>query len=123
MTGAALACCLLQLTHWYPGSSVKCLGPNSDIFLRTLRAGQGWESPRPPFKVSLHISARTASTSGRQEEAEEAEGRAYYTSVSGTPLSCSLGAGQLPPGEGAVKYAVLCCPGCDTDLLPVLSTC
>lgn len=90
----------MQLTHWYPGSSVKCLGPSSDIFLRTLRAGQGWESPRPPFEVSLHINARTASTSGRQEE-----GQSYYSSSTGTPLSCSMGAGQLPPGEEA---EVLC---------------
>ena len=98
--GGTLACCLLQLTHWYPGSGVKCLGPNSDVFLRTLRAGHGWESPRPPFEVSLHINARTASTSGRQEE-----GRSYYSSVNGTPLSCSLGAGQLPPGEEASEFA------------------
>ncbi|EFN57340.1 hypothetical protein CHLNCDRAFT_142698 [Chlorella variabilis] len=83
----------VTLTSWYPGSSVKCVGPASDVFLRTLRPGQGWESPRLPFDVSLHINARTGSTTGRQDE-----GDSYFSSTNGEPLACPLGAGQLPPG-------------------------
>lgn len=91
----------LQLTHWYPaaGGAVKCLGSGNDAFMRTLRPGQGWESPRPPFEVSLHVEARAASTSGRQEE-----GQSYFSSADGEPLICSLGSGQLPPGERVPRW-------------------
>ncbi len=82
-----------QLTHWVPGGGVRCVGPDSDIFLRTLTPGEGWESPRPPFEVSLRLTARTASTSGQPEE-----GEAYYATPAGEALQCSMGAGQLPPG-------------------------
>lgn len=104
-----------QLTHWFPGGGeggAKCVGPDSASFLRTLRAGQGWESPRPPFDVVLHATARLASTTGRQQEGEP-----YFSSTEGQPLACSLGAGQLPPGVEAAlgammrgQEAVLLCP-------------
>jgi len=87
--------CLEQLAHWEPGpAAARCVGTDSDIFLRTLRPGQGWECPRPPFEVTFHISARMPSTSGMREE-----GELYFQTVNGEPLTCSLGAGQLPPGE------------------------
>lgn len=83
----------LQLTSWCPGSQVKCVGPDADVFLRTLRQGQGWETPRPPFEVSLHIDARTTCVSERQ-----GAGDSYFSSTNSKPLTCSLGTGQLPPG-------------------------
>lgn len=98
-------CCLLadrpgpgrlpsrQLTAWLPGAGVRCVGAASDVFLRTLQPGQGWETPRPPFEVQLHLEARTASTTGRP-----GEGQPYFSTSSGEPLACALGAGQLPPG-------------------------
>lgn len=82
-----------QLTSWLPGAGVRCVGAASDVFLRMLQAGQGWETPRPPFEVQLHLEARAASTTGRP-----GEGQPYFSSSGGEPLSCSLGAGQLPPG-------------------------
>jgi FK506-binding protein 4/5 len=88
----------LQLVSWLPGGGVKCVGPSADVFLRSLRAGQGWESPRPPFEVSAHINARTASPSGSQGCGEQ-----YFSSRHGEPVACALGAGQLPPGEPAER--------------------
>lgn len=82
-----------QLASWLPGAGVRCVGAASDVFLRTLQPGQGWETPRPPFEVQLHMEARAASTTGRV-----GEGQPYFSTSSGEPLACALGAGQLPPG-------------------------
>lgn len=102
-----------QLTHWYQSAGVKCVGESGDAFLRTLQPGQGWECPRPPFEVSLHAAARVASTSGRQQEGEP-----YFSTAGAEPLTCSLGAGSLPPGErrawevGGWVAGCMCMPGC-----------
>ena len=71
------------------------MGEDGAAYLRTTREGQGWESPRPPFDVVLHATARLASTSGRQAEG----GQPYFSTAGGEPLACSLGAGQLPSGR------------------------
>lgn len=113
----------VTLTSWCPGSQVKCVGPDADVFLRTLRQGQGWETPRPPFEVSLHIDARTTCVSEPQ-----GAGDSYFSSTNSKPLTCSLGTGQLPPGvEAAVQSmqrqqeALVYCPTsqlCGGKLVP-----
>ncbi|KAL4447985.1 hypothetical protein ABPG75_005204 [Micractinium tetrahymenae] len=113
----------VTLTHWVPGGGVRCVGPDSDAFLRTLAPGEGWESPRAPFEVSLRLTARAASTSGRPEE-----GGVYYETPAGEALQCSMGAGQLPPGVEAAlgamqrqQEAVVLCPVsqlCGGSLVP-----
>ena len=82
---------------------MRCVGAASDVFLRTLQPGLGWETPRPPFEVQLHLEARAASTTGRP-----GEGQPYFSTSSGEPLACTLGAGQLPPG-GLLPIARQCC--------------
>lgn len=91
----------VTLTSWLPGASVRCVGTASDVFLRTLQPGKGWETPRPPFEVQLHLEARDASTTGRP-----GEGQPYFSTSSGEPLACTLGAGQLPPGVEAALQAM-----------------
>ena len=41
----------LQLASFYPGDGVKSVGPNNEVVKRVLQAGEGWETPRPPFEV------------------------------------------------------------------------
>ncbi|PSC68182.1 Peptidyl-prolyl cis-trans isomerase PASTICCINO1 [Micractinium conductrix] len=117
----------VTLTHFERGGSeggARCCGGGDAVLLRTLGAGQGWESPRPPFEVTFHVTARAVSSSGRQ-----GEGEPYFDSTSGgEPLACSLGAGQLPPAVEAAlagmqrqQEAVALCPVdqlCGGGLLP-----
>ena len=112
----AAACLDLQLVAWLPGHSARSVDASPGVFARTLREGEGWETPRPPFEVRLHVEAR-----GLASDAEQQGGPLYFSSRvdagDGAPLTVDLGSGALPPGlEAAVctmqrgQQAVVWCP-------------
>lgn len=91
----------VQLYAWE--SAVKAHPVGADGATKLIVAeGTGWETPRPPFKVELEVSARWAAPSGGAESSV-----APYFPGGGDStapkLSCNLGAGALPPAlEAAV---------------------
>lgn len=82
----------VELVAWRADEKAKAVGPNGEVILRTKTEGSGWETPRPPFDVTLKASARMLSTTTNAP---------YFESKSA--MECCLGDGILPPG---IEYAV-----------------
>ncbi|GAB4824129.1 hypothetical protein N2152v2_011175 [Parachlorella kessleri] len=83
----------VQLASFYPGDGVKAVGPNNEVVKRVLQAGEGWETPRPPFEVSAQVTLRLLHTAGKAEE-----GRQYFATPAEKPLTAILGSGELSEG-------------------------
>jgi len=109
----------VQLAAFVSGKNVKSLG-DSGIIMEVIKQGTGWETPRVPFDVSVHVVARSVATDGTPQA-----GSVYFDSridsatVSGSSgeISCGLGDGTLPPGlEKAIselqigEEAIVWCP-------------
>ena len=60
---------------------------------RMLQQGEGWETPREPFEISLELEMATPSTDGQQ-----CQGQPYFATAPDAPLQCSLSAEDLPAG-------------------------
>jgi FKBP-type peptidyl-prolyl cis-trans isomerase 2 len=74
------------------GGAVRVAG-DSGVIVRTLTPGDGWETPRAPFEVTLRLAARTVASDGTPSA-----GTQYYPAEGGVAeLRCSLGDGTLPP--------------------------
>ena len=82
-----------QLVNWYPSGGVKALGEGGGVIRRMLQQGEGWETPREPFEISLELEMATPSTDGQQ-----CQGQPYFATAPDAPLQCSLSAEDLPAG-------------------------
>ncbi|GFR52572.1 hypothetical protein Agub_g15164 [Astrephomene gubernaculifera] len=95
----------LTLLDWYPAASVHAYGSSSSssdstLLKRSIREGSSWESPRPPFEVTLHLTACCPAYDGRQ-----LTGQRLFSSRGRQPLTLQLGRGLLPQGvEDALSY-------------------
>jgi FK506-binding protein 4/5 len=99
----------VQLARWCPGGgAVRAVDAAPGVIRRTLAPGQGWETPRAPFEVTLHVEARALASDGA-----DAGGPAFFSTAAapggggGEPLVVSLGSGALPPGLDAAVCGML----------------
>jgi FKBP-type peptidyl-prolyl cis-trans isomerase len=99
----------VELVRWEKKADVRLCGPGNAIMTRALRPGAGWEAPRPPFEVTLRLTARAP-----RADAAPGAGELYYDSGGAAveiadaalespaglppPITLDLGAGALPPG-------------------------
>eukprot|EP00198_Chlamydomonas_reinhardtii_P000593 XP_001689928.1 peptidyl-prolyl cis-trans isomerase, FKBP-type [Chlamydomonas reinhardtii] len=77
-------------------------GAGEALIKRALREGTAWESPRPPFEVTLHLTASCPAYDGLQLTGQ----RLFSSRGEGRqPLNLQLGRGLLPPGvEEALSF-------------------
>jgi hypothetical protein len=100
------------------GKSIKSLG-DSGIVMQVIKEGNGWETPRAPFDVTVKVTARSLATDGTPQA-----GALYFPDPAAThdqketiEINCSLGDGTLPSGlETAIselrrgEEALVWCP-------------
>ncbi|GLI61315.1 hypothetical protein VaNZ11_003671 [Volvox africanus] len=90
----------ITLLHWYPAASVHVYGAGEALYKRCIREAAAWESPRPPFEVTLHLSVRCPAYDGMH-----LTGQCLFTTAGRQPLTLQLGRGLLPPAvEEALSY-------------------
>ncbi|KAG2493708.1 hypothetical protein HYH03_008222 [Edaphochlamys debaryana] len=90
----------VTLVNWYPADTVHQYGTAEELYKRAVREGAGWESPRPPFEVTLHLTVCCPAYDGLQ-----LTGQRLYSSRGRQPLSVQMGRGLLPPGvEEALSF-------------------
>ncbi|PNW88165.1 hypothetical protein CHLRE_01g017200v5 [Chlamydomonas reinhardtii] len=92
----------ISLLNWYPAEGVHQYGAGEALIKRALREGTAWESPRPPFEVTLHLTASCPAYDGLQLTGQ----RLFSSRGEGRqPLNLQLGRGLLPPGvEEALSF-------------------
>ena len=73
---------------------MKALGEGGAVIKRTLRQGDGWETPRAPFDVSVQLTMAVPPMDGQQ-----CTGQPYFATPNDVPLNCSLSPEDLPAGE------------------------
>lgn len=83
----------IELLSFKLAGKVRGFGPDGDYFKVTVVEGQGWETARPPFEVTVHLCARLLAYDGLP-----CSGFQYFSTHSGAPLSAVLGQGLLPEG-------------------------
>ncbi|KAG7675097.1 hypothetical protein Ndes2526A_g07851 [Nannochloris sp. 'desiccata'] len=115
----------VQLTNFVSGKNVKSLG-NSGITMQIIKEQTGWETPRVPFDIVIHVIARSVATDGAPQagsvyfdsSSSNNSGSCFGTTADSTgEIKCSLGDGTLPPGlEKAIsglrrgEEAIVWCP-------------
>lgn len=82
-----------QLVEVVPGRKVRTLHGQPDTYKILTKGGDEWETPRAPYRVTLHVTARPCSVGGQGGVDE------YFATAEGAPLQAVLGSGALPPGE------------------------
>mmetsp|Transcript_1261 Transcript_1261/g.3505 ORF Transcript_1261/g.3505 Transcript_1261/m.3505 type:complete len:651 (-) Transcript_1261:236-2188(-) len=100
----------LTLLGWTPADQVRPVGLNHSLAKVLLSEGGSWESARPPFEVTLHITLRALAYDGIPQT-----GKVLYSTTTGStaatsgssstgaagggkPITCVMGQGSLPAG-------------------------
>ena len=84
----------VQLLNWYdPRDVISVMGSSSDFILKTvLTDGEGYENPRPPYKVtSRNAGSREWQCSSGSSVYGIAEGIGRWDSAEGRSLVCNKG--------------------------------
>ncbi|GIM00169.1 hypothetical protein Vretimale_5329 [Volvox reticuliferus] len=90
----------ITLLHWYPAATVHQYGVGEALYKRCIREAASWESPRPPFEVTLHLTVRCPAHDGMH-----LTGQCLFSTAGRQPLTLQLGRGLLPPAvEEALSY-------------------
>ena len=101
----------LTLLTAVPGADVGCGGAGGDVIRVTLKEGDTWETPRPPFEVRALVTARVPSSSGAL-----GSGPSFWSTPPGAPLVATMGSGAMPPG---LEDALACVTKGETAVVSV----
>ncbi|KAK2078729.1 hypothetical protein QBZ16_003569 [Prototheca wickerhamii] len=91
----------VELVEVVPGRKVSTLHGQPDTYKILTKGGDEWETPRAPYRVTLHVTARPCSVGGQGGVDE------YFATAEGAPLQAVLGSGALPPGLDAAVTAMV----------------
>lgn len=81
---------IMQLMQCYSKADVTVLPDHGGIIKRNLTRGAIWESPRPPFEVSVGVKARLPAPDGQL-------GRSYFETPEDEHLHFTMGSTHVPP--------------------------
>eukprot|EP00884_Botryococcus_braunii_P003072 jgi/Botrbrau1/12766/Bobra.0238s0005.1 len=124
----------IQLVNWYPKNGVRVVGEEGEIIKHVLKEAESWENPRAPFEVTVAVTARVPSATGRELEGlpyfqgkQETEGTSGVTGRDGgskqrpgAPLTWVMGEGRVPRGleeaVGSLAKGERSCVSCPASL-------
>mmetsp|Transcript_33042 Transcript_33042/g.93524 ORF Transcript_33042/g.93524 Transcript_33042/m.93524 type:complete len:596 (-) Transcript_33042:206-1993(-) len=107
----------LRLLAFYPGKDCSAIAlekgaKGGDIFKLAVESSDSWETPRSPFDVEIHCTARMPPLTGVL-----GEGKVLFSTPEESPLTITIGEGQVGPHlEAALcsmsqgEKAVFFCP-------------
>jgi hypothetical protein len=97
-----VAGCLTGLDGWLTPTQVRSVGAGHSLSKVVLSEGGSWESARPPFEVTLHVTLRTLAYDGIPQTGHvlysTTSGSSSSTGSGGAPITCVMGQGSLPAG-------------------------